>query len=101
MARTKAPSRAEVEARLRAVLAGDETRSHIANWAERWLTTHNPNTSDPAVWKTLVRPVGAELKTPAGDYRQGAADIQAWLDELIAATQTIAFPFRIDRIHTS
>lgn len=84
MARPKAPSRSEVEAKLRDLLAGDETRAQVTKWAERWLTTRNPDTSDPAVWKTLVRLIGAELRLPEGAYRHGDADLQDWLGELLA-----------------
>lgn len=85
MARAKAPSRAEVEEKLRALLAGKETRAQVAKWAERWLTTRNPDTSDPAVWKTLVRLIGAELQLPDGAYRHGDADLETWLSELLAS----------------
>lgn len=86
MARPKAPSRSEVEAKLRALLAGDQTRAQIAQYAERWIMARNPDVSDAVVWAARVHLVGADLKTTDRPYLHGPEDFQAWLDELLAGS---------------
>jgi hypothetical protein len=83
---TKAPTRSEVEDKLRSLLDNDDERASVAKWARRWIEMRNPDTRDPAVWKALVRLVGADLRaTDQADYRYGEEDFRAWLGDFLAA----------------
>ena len=77
--------RSEVEDQLRSVLANEAARACVAKWARRWIEARNPDTSDAAVWKALVRLVGADWKAADGSFQHGEADFQRWLGELRAA----------------
>ena len=83
---TKAPTRSEVEDKLRSLLDNDDERASVAKWARRWIEMRNPDTRDPAVWKALVRLVGADLRaTDQADYRYSEEDFRAWLGDFLAS----------------
>jgi hypothetical protein len=85
---SRAPSRDEVEERLRAALEDDSERAAVASWAQQWIEQlgelDEADTRDRAVWRAMVRLVGVNLQT-GGAYHDGKETLSAWLDDLTSA----------------
>src|SRR6476659_1730986 len=56
-----APSRAEVEEKLRGLIEGRYSREAVTSWAEQWVMAKAPNVQDGAVWRALTALSGADL----------------------------------------
>jgi len=81
---TNAPSRTDVQERLRGLLSGRYTREEVSLWAMQWVAARDPGVEDEVVWRALTVLVGADVGG-ASNYLYFDIDFQSWLDELGAA----------------
>lgn len=80
--RPAAPSRAEVEEKLRGLIEGRYSREAVTSWAEQWVMAKDPNVQDGAVWRALTALAGADLISTDRPYLYGREDFLAWLNDL-------------------
>jgi len=77
-----APSRAEVEARLRELISGALGRDEATAWAMQWIAAATPGVDDPVVWRALGNLAGADAVSIDRPFLFEEIDFQAWLAEL-------------------
>jgi hypothetical protein len=76
-----APSRAEVEERLRGVVDGWLSRDEADRWAMQWVAADNPQVEDRVVWEGLSRMLaGIDMPDASGGFLHDDAQVAAWLD---------------------
>lgn len=76
------PNRAEVRARIVALIGNDLVREEISSWAAQWVRLPNPYINDPAVWEAIKRLSGADLRLSRHVYLHTDEDFVAWLKDL-------------------
>jgi len=77
-----APSRAEVEARLRELISGELGRDEATAWAMHWIAAATPGVDDPVVWRALDNLAGADAVSTDRQFLFEEVDFRAWLEEL-------------------
>lgn len=79
------PSRADVDARFVALLAGDADRDSVDRWAAQWVTAEAPNVEDPVVWWALTLLWGIDARPGrGGPCLHDDHQVAGWLRELRA-----------------
>lgn len=81
--RALAPSRQQVEEKLKALASGDVSRLDAALWAEQF---DLDAVDDDAVFRALDQLSGADTPSIDRPYLYGQEDFRAWLDEFRRAT---------------
>ena len=76
------PSRAEVRAKIIALIGDERVREEIANWAAHWVRLPDPYVEDPVVWEALKRLAEADLRQSRDAYLHNDDDFAAWLKDL-------------------
>jgi hypothetical protein len=76
------PSRADVAAKLTALLNGVADREEVAEWAMQWVDARDPGDIDRGVWGTLNSLAGADSPSTDRRYLYDRPDFEAWLDDL-------------------
>ena len=77
-----APSRAEVEARMRELISGALSRDEATAWAMQWIAAATPAVVDPVVWRALDNLAGADAVSTDRPFLFEEVDFRAWLEEL-------------------
>jgi hypothetical protein len=77
------PTRREVAAVLRRLIAGEQSRQSAAAWASNWVLA-DARVSDSAVWEALQLIGAADLITTDRPFLYNEADFQACLNSLIS-----------------
>ena len=77
-----APSRAEVEAQLLALIDGQISRDDATSWAMQWVAAPEPGVDDEVVWNALNQLAGADAVSTDRPHLFEEIDFRAWLDEL-------------------
>lgn len=78
------PSLEQVRAMLEDLAGGGE-RGEVATWAAGYVAAHAAGgaaSTDPVVWRALVRMAGADLTSSPGVWLHPRADVLAWLREV-------------------
>ncbi len=75
------PSRDEVAARFRALIANEQTREAVSDWAGPWFSQLD-EIADPKVAEAIQLLRMADLPTTNRPYLYGPEDFEAWLKEL-------------------
>lgn len=76
---TMPPDRRTIGDQIRALLAGEVSREHAADWAARWVVADEPVIDDPIAWRGLQELAGVDLKVNPTEYLHGDDDVRAWL----------------------
>ncbi|KAB8164689.1 DNA-binding protein [Streptomyces sp. 3MP-14] len=74
---------AEIERRLRLLLADPGSAATSADWALAEMAGNAPELADDAVWTALDRLAGADLPAAPATPLHGSADYEAWLAEFL------------------
>jgi hypothetical protein len=75
-----APSRADVEGRLRGVVDGSLSRDEADRWAMQWVAADDSQVEDPVVWHGLSRMLaGIDMPGAAGAFLHDDAQVAEWL----------------------
>jgi hypothetical protein len=76
------PSRVDVEARFRGLLAGTATRDAVDRWAAQWVAAPgDPGVDDAAVWQALTRLFGVDAPQHPGGFLHSDDQIAEWYEE--------------------
>ncbi|MCB9475282.1 MAG: hypothetical protein H6684_12790 [Deltaproteobacteria bacterium] len=78
-----APSKQEVDEKLRKLIGEDISRKEAADWAVQWVIMDHPNIDDKTIWKALVRLSGADLRENEASFLHDSSDFEGWLDEFL------------------
>ena len=76
------PSRADVIARLRALIAETMSREEVASWASAWVRA-DAHFDDQGVWNALNSLAMADLISISRPYLYEREDFEAWLSDLL------------------
>jgi len=76
-----APSRVEVEERLRGVVEGRLSRDEADRWAMQWVAADDPGVEDRLVWDALMKLAGIDLPDLDGGLLHDDEQVAEWLEQ--------------------
>ena len=77
------PTRQDVAAQLRALIAGTKTREEVSLWACPYVLDDNLEIPDRVVFDALESLLGADVHGEPGKYLYHEVDFRHWLEELL------------------
>jgi hypothetical protein len=85
LAKSKAPTLAEVKDILLDLVTGRCSRAEAAEWASPWIRLEDPPDMDQGLWEAIGRISGADALAIDHEFLYDERDFASWLSDLTNA----------------
>jgi hypothetical protein len=83
------PSSNEVENVFLDLTSGRLSREDADVWAGQWVYADEPPDMEDSLWEALLHLAGCDLQLPGGEYLHSDEQVQEWLNQFRAHTNTV------------